>query len=54
VEYSLDWEPRKAAVNRRKHGVRFEGAATVFLDLRAISLPDEEHSEDEERWVTIG
>ena len=54
MEYTFEWDPMKAAGNLRKHGVSFERAATVFLDPRASSIPDDEHSEDEERWVTIG
>lgn len=54
MEYIFDWDPKKAALNLRKHRVGFERAATMFLDRRAVSIPDEEHSEDEERWVTIG
>ena len=54
MEYTFDWDPKKAALNRRKHGVSFERTATVFLDPRAISIPDEEYSEPEERWVTMG
>jgi hypothetical protein len=54
LEYTFDWDPKKAAANRRKHGVSFERTATVFLDPEAISIPDEEHSKDEQRWVTMG
>ena len=54
MEYTFDWDPRKAAANLRKHGVSFERTATILLDPQAISIPDEEHSEDEERWVTMG
>ncbi len=39
--------------NRHKHGVGFESAATVFLDPLALSRFDEDHSEMEERWVTL-
>jgi uncharacterized DUF497 family protein len=53
VDYIFDWDPKKAALNLRKHGVGFERAATIFLDPRAVSILDEE-SEGEERWVTIG
>jgi uncharacterized protein len=28
----FEWDPRKAAANRRKHGVTFEEAATCFAD----------------------
>jgi uncharacterized DUF497 family protein len=54
VEYVFEWDPRKATLNLRKHGVGFEQGATIFLDAEAISIPDEEHSEQEDRWVTIG
>ncbi len=40
--------------NRRKHGVSFEQAATVLRDPLALSLYDDEHSEIEERWLTLG
>lgn len=52
--YEFEWDEAKAADNERKHGVDFELAMTVFLDPLALTLFDEEHSEDEERWVTIG
>ena len=32
----------------------FERAATVFLDPLAVTTPDEEHSETEARWITLG
>ena len=34
--------------------VTFEQAATVFRDPLALSLYDDEHSETEERWLTLG
>ena len=37
-----------------KHGVHFERTATVFLDPLAITIPDDEHSETEVRWITLG
>jgi uncharacterized DUF497 family protein len=49
---SVEWDPRKAASNLVKHGVRFADAVTVLEDERAISVHDA--SADEERWVTIG
>ena len=48
----FEWDPRKAAVNLRKHDVDFADAATVLHDDRAITIPDE--GSDEERFVTIG
>lgn len=52
--FEFEWHPGKGASNLRKHGVSFELAATVFGDPLVISIPDEEHSECEERWVTTG
>jgi uncharacterized protein len=47
-----EWDSRKAASNRRKHGVRFADAVDVFNDDRAITIQDE--YEEEDRFVTIG
>jgi hypothetical protein len=54
MQYDFEWDPDKARENRSKHGVNFEEAATVFRDPRALTLYDEEHSETEDRWVTMG
>ena len=54
MQYEFDWDPVKARKNLQKHGVSFERAARVFLDPYAISVFDKKHSEDEDRWVTIG
>ena len=48
------WNPRKAAVNRSKHGVAFEAAATVFADRFARIFDDLAHSADEQREIIIG
>ena len=50
----FEWNPRKARRNLRKHGIGFDEASTVFADTLSISIPDPSHSEDEERWVTMG
>ena len=50
----FEWDNRKAAANHRKHGVSFEEARTVFFDESALLRPDEEHSEDEDRFVLLG
>ena len=52
-EHRFEWDPVKALRNVREHKVSFERAATVFLDPSAISIFDEAHSEDEERWVAL-
>jgi uncharacterized DUF497 family protein len=50
----FEWDPRKAAANLRKHGVSFEEARTVFFDESALLRPDEDHSDDEDRFVLLG
>ena len=52
--YEFEWDPTKANANLHKHGLDFERAATVFLDPFAMTIPDEEHSETEVRWITLG
>ena len=54
MQYNFDWDPIKAKQNLQKHGVSFERAAKVFLDPFAISIYDDDHSENEDRWITIG
>ena len=48
--FSLDWNPRKVEIHLSKHGVSFDDAMVVFLDPRALTIFDEDHSDDEERW----
>jgi hypothetical protein len=54
LRYTFEWDPIKAKENLRKHRVSFERAAELFLDPLATSILDEEHSQEEQRWVTIG
>jgi uncharacterized DUF497 family protein len=51
---NFEWNPRKAEINLRKHGMSFAEAGTVFGDDLAITVPDPDHSYDEERYITIG
>jgi uncharacterized DUF497 family protein len=50
----FEWDPAKDRENRRKHGVSFEEARTVFLDEDALLKPDEDHSDDEDRFILLG
>ena len=52
--YDFQWDQVKAKANISKHGLDFERAATVFRDPLAVTIPDEEHSEIEHRWITLG
>lgn len=54
MHYNFEWDNLKANANLRKHRVTFERAATVFLDPHMLVLYDDEHSTDEERWITVG
>lgn len=50
----FEWDASKAASNLRKHKVSFAQAAEVFRDPLALTIFDEDHSESEERWITLG
>jgi hypothetical protein len=54
LRYTFEWDPVKARQNLKKHRISFDRGAEVVLDPLAVSILDEEHSEDEERWVTLG
>jgi uncharacterized DUF497 family protein len=49
----FEW-PDKAAANLRKHGVSFDEAATVLADPLSITVTDPDHSQDEDRFITVG
>ena len=54
VNYNFEWNPGKARENLSKRGVAFDEAAIVFGDSKALSIFDPDHSESEDRWVTMG
>ena len=54
LNYNFEWDPQKAHDNRDKHGVTFDEATAVFKDSQALSLFDPDHSETEERCITMG
>ena len=51
---SIEWDERKNSSNKRKHGVSFEEAASVFSDENALVVADPEHSRQEDRFVILG
>jgi len=51
---SFTWDVGKAATNRKKHGVSFEEAQTVFDNPLAVIFDDEAHSNTEPREIIIG
>jgi uncharacterized DUF497 family protein len=52
--YKFEWNNKKAATNEVKHKISFQEAATVFKDRNALSIYDNEHSDQEDRWITLG
>ena len=50
----IEWDPDKDKQNRRKHGVSFSEAESVFMDEHALLLDDPEHSADEDRFILLG
>ena len=49
----FSWDAQKAAKNRKKHGIPFEEAATVFADPNGLDWEDLEHAETEPRWKRL-
>jgi uncharacterized DUF497 family protein len=54
MHYNFEWDSAKARCNFTKHGVTFNEAAEIFLDPLQITIEDDEHSQNEERWITLG
>ena len=54
MQYNFEWDPTKAKSNFRKHKISFERASEIFLDPFMLSVFDETHSTNEDRWITLG
>ena len=54
MAYVFEWDPKKAEINLRKHGVTFDEATTVFADPLSILQPDPSHSVVEQRYLVLG
>lgn len=50
----FEWDPEKATANLKKHKVSFSEAATVFGDPLSTTISDPNHSDEEDRWLTMG
>jgi uncharacterized protein len=50
----FEWDRRKDAANRKKHGVSFAEAKTAFFDENARVIADPDHSEEEDRFILLG
>ena len=53
-KFAFEWDPKKAIANRRKHGVSFDEASTVFDDPFAKNHDDDDHARDEPREILVG
>ncbi len=54
TELRIEWDEWKDASNRRKHGVSFAEARTVFYDDWGVLIEDEDPSELEDRFLLLG
>ncbi len=51
----FEWDSRKDDINRKKHGVSLEEAAGLFRrDKDFLEIYDEEHSDEEDRFIAVG
>jgi uncharacterized protein len=50
----FEWDETKNKSNRSKHGIWFAEAQAVFDDPQGRVFVDPEHSDQEERFITIG
>jgi uncharacterized DUF497 family protein len=54
IDVEFEWDEEKAKSNLIIHGVTFEEGATIFNDPEIATISDLDHSEDEERFISIG
>ncbi len=50
----FEWDERKSLQNKRKHGLFFEEAETVFSDDYGLLINDPDHSGEEDRFLLLG
>jgi uncharacterized DUF497 family protein len=54
TQIRFEWDPGKAESNKRKHGISFEEAQTVFFDEQGLLIEDPQPSDEEERFILLG
>jgi len=52
--FRFEWDPEKARLNLKKHGISFDEAVTVFYDPLSATFNDPDHSQGEQRLITLG
>ena len=53
-DIKFNWDSKKALSNKRKHGISFEEAVSVFYDEDALEFDDPDHSGGEDRFIIMG
>ena len=51
---AFEWDKSKNQANKRKHGVSFDEAESIFSDENALLIHDPDHSDDEDRFILLG
>jgi hypothetical protein len=51
---SFEWDKKKNLLNKKKHGISFEEAQTVFIDENGLLIHDPDHSDEEDRFILLG
>jgi len=54
MQLIFEWDNFKARANLKKHKISFEEAKTIFNDPFLVTYLDDEHSDDENRFISIG
>jgi uncharacterized protein len=54
MDFVFEWDEVKARQNARRHRVTFEEAVSIFSDPYLVTFPDDEHSDIEDRFISIG
>ena len=50
----FEWDAQKSRANVKKHKVNFDESKTIFGDPHLVTYFDDFHSDDEERYISIG
>jgi hypothetical protein len=54
MSFRFEWNEDKSKQNLAKHGVSFDEASTIFGDPLSLTIYDDAHSTDEDRYIDIG
>ncbi len=54
MKLNFEWDEEKAKANFKKHRVSFDESTTIFIDPFSITIPDPDHSVNEQRYIDIG